>query len=105
MMSGMGNMVIIWSLLSLSMALGYALIIWILSAKESGWVKLAGQIISAAIAILVIVMFLYGGICGRKMSKACPMGKGMMGKDLAKMMEMMKKNPEMQKKMMEQMKK
>ncbi|MDD4179487.1 MAG: hypothetical protein PHH14_05510 [Candidatus Margulisbacteria bacterium] len=106
MMYGMGNMVIIWSLLSLAIALGYALIIWILASKESGWVKMAGQIIAAAIAILMVVTFLYGGIYGRKMGKTYPMGKNMTGKDSEKMiMRMMKNNPEMQKKMMEQLKK
>jgi hypothetical protein len=87
-------------LLALSLLLGFAYIVMVFANKESGLVKLAGQVIAAVIVIIAVVMLLQ---CGTM--KRCPMmGRGMMqGKDSDKMMmEMMKKNPDMQKKMMQE---
>jgi hypothetical protein len=108
MMSGFTSILLLYSLLVLMMVLGFAYIIWIMSVKESGNAKLPGQIVSIVIVVLSLLLFLlgitYGGQMRSKM-KGCPMmGSGMMeGKGSQKMMEMMKKNPEMGKKMMKMM--
>jgi hypothetical protein len=92
-------------LLWLFLVLGFAYIIGVMAMKETGNVKLAGQVIAGVIAVLTIIIFLYGAIWGGQMKRGmmggsgCPMmGKGMkmdgkmdgmkMGKD-AKMMHKM----------------
>ncbi|MFA6549184.1 MAG: hypothetical protein WCT39_04555 [Candidatus Margulisiibacteriota bacterium] len=97
----MGGGMLWCGLLGLFMLLGFAYIVMAFANKESGMIKVAGQVLAAAIAIIAIIMLLQ---CG--MTKRCPMtGRAMMqGKDGEKMMmEMMKKHPDMQKKMMEKM--
>lgn len=99
MYGGMGYGLLLMSLLSLFLLLGYALIIWILANKESGWVKISGQIIAVVIAVLVIIMCLYGatgrgsyGMMGKGMMGKGMMDKGMMDKDMHnRMMEKFKK--------------
>lgn len=80
MHGGMGYGLILMSLLSLFLLLGYALIIWILSTKENGWVKITGQIIAVVIAVLVIIACLYGAT--RPGMRGGMMGKGMMDKGM-----------------------
>ena len=60
---------------------GFAYLIWTVSAKETGNVKLVGQVIAILIAVFALVILLYGGIyCGMMGGGAgCPMMKhGMM---------------------------
>ena len=87
MMTGM-----FWaSLLILFIVLGFALIVWSVAGKENGAVKTGGQIIAIVIAVLVLILFLYGSISGGKMKGMCgmcAMGKTckMHSSDKAKMM-------------------
>ena len=93
------------SVLAAAMMIGFAYIIWILAAKEAQALKITGQIISAVIAILVIVLLVYGAVAGSRM-KSCGaggMGAMMRGKE-GGMMEKMMKGPGMHKMMMEKMK-
>ena len=54
-----------WGSLVVSLLLlGYAYIIWILAAKESGGAKLTGQIIAIIVAVLAILILLYSGVYG-----------------------------------------
>lgn len=84
--------------------LGFGYIIWVLANKESGNMKLAGQII-AALVVLVAIVMLYYGIAGQG---CCGMGgHGMMGGRMMysksmkcdMMMDMMKKDPSMMQEM------
>lgn len=89
----MGQM--IWfGLLWLAGLLGFAYIIWTLAIKENGAIRLTGQVIAAAIAIITIVIFVYSALYGCKMGAkdSCGMmgDHKMMMKDGAKM-EMMHK--------------
>ncbi len=62
----MGQM--IWfGLLWLAGLLGFAYIIWVLAIKENGSLKLVGQLIAAALAIITIVIFVYAALYGCKM--------------------------------------
>ena len=85
------------SIISAIFIIGFAFIILSLANKESGNMKLAGQIIAALVAIVALVVLVLGatgsgyhGMMG---------GKGMMmeGKSMKcqTMMQMMKKNPSM----------
>jgi len=98
MMGGyFGGIFIFWSLLAIALLFGFAYIIWVLASKETGGIKLAGQIISVAIAVLVVILVLYGLIYGGRMK-----GPGMMRmgeKERGEMMKEMMKNPEMRKMM------
>jgi len=110
MMGGMIWGMLYGLLLGVLSLLGFAYIIWVLAAKESGGIKLTGQIIAGAIAVLAIIMFLYGtyggirggGVCGMGMG----MGPGMMGgmKGQGEMEKWMK-SPQMKKWMEEYQKK
>jgi hypothetical protein len=80
--------------------LGFGYIIWVLASKESGWVRLAGQILSVALKICVLIMFIlvlvYGcwtkGICHKcGMTDGQIPGKKMEHKMLHKSHEMMNK--------------
>ena len=64
MMYGMPGGIPIVFLLSISLLLGFAYIVWVLASKESGNVKTVGQVISISIAVLVAAILLYGGIYG-----------------------------------------
>jgi preprotein translocase subunit SecG len=81
------------SIISAIFVIGFAYIILVLANKESGNMKLAGQIVAALVAIVAVVVLLYGatgrghyGMMG---------GKGMMMGGKGMMMEMMKKDPSM----------
>lgn len=83
--------------------LAFAYIVLVLANKESGNMKLAGQIIAAFIALVAIVV-LYYGVSGRG---GCPVmgggmmgGRGMMGGSGNYMMQMMKENPSVMDEMM-----
>ena len=56
----MGAFFIISGLLKLVLGLGFAYIIWVLSAKEEGTSKTVGMAISIAIIILVLISAVYG---------------------------------------------
>jgi uncharacterized membrane protein len=60
--AGFGWMFLIYSVLMLALVLAFAYIVWILSAKETGNIKLIGQVLSIVIAVLVILIFLYGAV-------------------------------------------
>ncbi len=97
-----------------SVVLGFAYIIWIFANKEAGSVKLIGQVISALIALMIIVGLFYavslsskmgsmGAGCGPMMMDGHGMGQGMkMGPAASEKMspEMMKMKMEMMKKSM-----
>lgn len=88
-------MMVVWSTLAGALILGFAYIIWILSVKEAKGLKLTGQIIAAVIAVLVIVLLIYGAVAGSKMKNCGAGGMGMMmqgkeGRMMEKMMEKMK---------------
>lgn len=75
MMMGGGT---IWGLILLVvLLLGFAYIIWVLAAKESGNVKIVGQVIAAIIAILAVIVLIYG-VVGGPMKGGCMQGKGTM---------------------------
>lgn len=95
-----------WLILVIALILGFAHLIWLFSAKESGTTKLIGQIIAWVIVIATLLLVVIGGYHGKKMMMRgggmmmCPMGgkmmmdNGMMDKNMMKdkgMMEMHKK--------------
>jgi hypothetical protein len=85
-----------WGLvLGVFLLLGFAYIIWILAAKEEGGIKVSGQIIAAVIAILALLILIYGLAFGSRMGGYCG-GVGPGG---------MMQNPELQKMMMQNLKK
>jgi 4-amino-4-deoxy-L-arabinose transferase-like glycosyltransferase len=94
MMMGMGSawMMFFYMLLTLFMVLGFGYIIWVLAAKESGNVKLAGQIISAVIIVLAVILCLYGAV------RSPRIGNQMMDQEM-----MMKQQQNMMKQNMEKM--
>lgn len=78
MMSGMG-LFHLWALLLILLALGFSYIIWIRALKETGFIKTTGQVIACGIAILTVILFLYGAIqCGqvKRGMKSGLMGSG-----------------------------
>lgn len=79
MMMGTGSMwmMVLSSLLTLFVVLGFGYIVWIMAAKESGNSKLAGQIISVVIIVLAVVLCLYGMVKGGRMRHQM-MGQGAM---------------------------
>jgi hypothetical protein len=88
------------TLVGLVFVISLAYVVLVLANKEEGNMKLAGQILTALIVIIALVM-LYFGATGR--GHMGMMGKGMMGDDMmmgkcgkCMMMEkMMKDNPKM----------
>jgi hypothetical protein len=104
----MGTVMVLWSLLSTCLVLGFSYIIWILACKESGYLKIGGQILAGVIKVLAIILFIYSLVIGCQMKMPlggkmdCPMMGGK-GDGQKMMMEMMKKNPEMMKMMKEKM--
>ncbi|MFA5113770.1 MAG: hypothetical protein WC529_05710 [Candidatus Margulisiibacteriota bacterium] len=63
---GIGAMSWLILLLSVVWAFGFAYIIWVLAAKENGGMKTAGQVMAVLIALLTIVLLIYGGTWGSK---------------------------------------
>jgi len=84
MMMGMGSMwmMALYMLLCLFIVLGFGYIIWVMAAKESGNTKLAGQIISAVIIVLAIVLCLYGAVKGPSMRHKMMEQKMMMNQNM-----------------------
>ncbi|MBN3033674.1 MAG: hypothetical protein JW873_06230 [Candidatus Saganbacteria bacterium] len=99
MMMYMGSVwaLLLYSLLCLFLLLGFGYIIWVMAAKESGNTKLAGQVISAVIIILALVLCLYGLAQGGKMRSQMMGQQKMMEKQMSGAMEKM---PAHMKKMM-----
>ena len=86
------------SIISAIFIIGFAFIILSLANKESGNMKLAGQIIAALVAIVALVVLVLGatGSGHRGMMRGGMMGGSMMGeKGMKCCMEMMKKDPSM----------
>jgi len=81
------------SIISAIFVIGFAYIILVLANKESGNMKLAGQIVAALVAIVAVVVLL-SGATGRG-HYGMMGGKGMMMGGKGMMMEMMKKDPSM----------
>ena len=93
---------IICSLIAVLFLIGFAYIVLSLSNKETGNMKLAGQIIAVLVA-LVAVLVLFHGVTGKGRCGKCGMGdEGMMEDKGMKceMMGKMEKNPSMMKDMM-----
>ncbi|MFA5839154.1 MAG: hypothetical protein WC890_00695 [Candidatus Margulisiibacteriota bacterium] len=94
------GMLIVCNLVFVSL-LGFALIVWIISGKEAGIVKLAGQIISVLLVVLVVSAFSYCLVKGDRMGHGscgmCSMGKSckMHSMDKNKMMKMHDKSMKM----------
>jgi len=106
MMSGMNGLVTLVTLLSIAWTIGFVYLIWVVSSKETGVVKLVGQVTAIVVLTLAVVLFIYGWSAGGRMGKSCRMmGGEMMGKEKGKMMKEMMKDPEMKKLMMEKMEK
>ncbi len=96
MMSGgmVGGLVLMTFLL-----FGFAYIVWVLAAREAGGLKLIGQVIAVVIAVLALLILVYGSVYGGRMHNM--MGRGMMGPGMWD--KGMMQNPEMQKMMQERM--
>jgi len=88
---------------------GFAYIIWVLAAKETGGIKLTGQIIAAVIAVIALLVLVYGSLYGGRMRGMGMMGgKGCEMMDSGKMNKMMpssEKHQMMKEKMMDHMRK
>src|SRR3989338_7370725 len=105
-----GTAMSLFGLLSLSLLLGFAYILWALAAKEGSGAKLGGQILAVLIAVLAIAIFLYSGMYGGKMKShmhakmgMCPMTEHKEGgMQMEKMMKGMEK-PEHMKNMKKMM--
>ena len=96
MMGGMGMgsglMTLVSGLLMTAVMLGFAYIVWVLSAKESGNVKTIGQVLSIIIAVLVVIIFLYGAVnAGRMRGHYGSKMGGKQTKEMQKMMKQMQK--------------
>ncbi len=63
----MGAFLIISALLKLALGLGFAYIIWVLAAKESGTSRTTGMVISIAVIILVLISAIYGAHSFKRM--------------------------------------
>ncbi len=114
----MGGGMMYGSLFGVLLLLGFAYIIWVLSSKEDKATKTVGQIIAIVIAVVAVIVLLYGkgSLCGRGY-KGSHMKKGMKGawmtkkmmrlsdKERQEMMDGMMKNPKMRKEMEECLKK
>lgn len=73
-----------WLILFVALIIGFAHLIWLFSAKESGSTKLIGQIIAWVIVIVTVLLVVIGGYHGKRMMKKdglmmCPLGGMMMG--------------------------
>lgn len=109
MMGGtLSGVLLWWCLLTIVLLLGFAYIIWILAGKETGGLKLTGQIIAVIITVITIILFIYCIVISSSISRGMfPCGKGSMmqapGMGQGGMMKEMMKNPEMQKMMKQHM--
>jgi len=83
---------LLFSLLSLLLVLGFSYVVWILAKKETGWINTAGQSIACAAAAVALIIFLVSLISGGSMMRGLSggTGPGMYKMDTQKMMEMMK---------------
>jgi len=94
-------------LLGTFLLLGFAYLVWVFADKESGGLKLTGQIIAVVIAILAVILFLGGlylGVTGRGMyggPRMMGIGQPGMHRSVEKMMQ----DPQMRKWMEEYLKK
>ncbi len=110
MMGGTAGGMIWGSLLLVVLLLGFAYIVWVLATKETGAVKTTGQVIAIIIAVLALIVLLYGSIYGGMRGRGLggdrgykTMGPGMMmhkmGKmsdtEMREMAEKMMENPRM----------
>ncbi|MBU0630209.1 MAG: hypothetical protein KKC80_04725 [Candidatus Margulisbacteria bacterium] len=73
---GISSFLVIWSLLMALVLLAIGFITWVLAVKESGWLKIAGQIIAVVIVVLTLLLLVLGSSYRDKMNNR--MGKGMM---------------------------
>jgi len=89
MYGGMGYGVVFGSLLGVLLLLGFAYIVGALASKESGTNKTVGQVIAAVIAIMAVIILLYGTLYGGVMGKGAWCKKSRYSK---KKMMMMKKD-------------
>jgi hypothetical protein len=110
--AGFGWLMTLNTILLLFGVWGFAYIIWTMASKESGNLKMIGQVIAGVIAVMIVAILIYGLSFGSQMRSSmrsgmmggsmmgCPMmGSGMTkGKDGGKMM-----TPERQKMMKEKM--
>jgi hypothetical protein len=88
----------IWgSLLVVLLLLGFAYIVWVLASKESGSVRLTGQGIALVIAVLALVILVYGSIYGGIMNRG---RYGWSGRDRMMSPEMMRETWQGQKEKM-----
>jgi hypothetical protein len=69
MMSGMMGGMVWGSVLAVLLLLGFAYIIWVQASKEKGSTKSAGQLIAIIIAVLAVIILLYGTVYGGMMGK------------------------------------
>jgi len=79
----MGGGMIYGSILLAAILAGFAYIVWVNAAKESGGVKSTGQVIAIILAVLAMIVLLYSGVYGGMMGQGicgggAKMGPGMM---------------------------
>lgn len=96
---------VIGSIISALFFASFAYIMLILANRESGNMKLAGQILAALIALVALFVLVSGPMGWGKMGGCQMMGGGMMGGGStmggsSMMMQMMKNNPSMMNEMM-----
>ncbi|OGC36074.1 hypothetical protein A2311_00465 [candidate division WOR-1 bacterium RIFOXYB2_FULL_48_7] len=92
------NQMVFMSVLLVFVLLGFAYIVLVMANKEAGIMKTSGQVIAAVIAVVALVVFVYGGSqMGKMGGMNCP---GMMGE--GKMMKMPGMQKMMPGKMMQQ---
>lgn len=60
MMHGMGYGMICASLVKVVLLAGFAYIVWVLSNKEGGALKLLGRLLAAAIVVIAVAGLLHG---------------------------------------------
>jgi hypothetical protein len=83
-------------ILGVFLLLGFAYIVWILAVKETAGIKLTGQIISIVIAVLALLILLYGLVNSGRMSS---WHNRMMMQPGTMMQQKMMQNPDMHKMM------
>src|SRR3989339_694905 len=83
---GISSFLVIWSLLMALVLLAIGFITWVLAVKESGWLKITGQIIAVVIVVLTLLLLVIGSSYRDKMPYR-GMGSGMMMKNDAPCMD------------------